>query len=146
MKNFIGELRVLMSYPQNSVLLLARLTLAYGFTIPALMKIQNLEETRLWFVELGIPFAGFSSYMVSGIEVMGIILLTLGLFTRYIALFLSFVMLGAIFFVHLQHGYSVADNGIEIPFYYFIFLMILASFGPGRYSLDQLLFKRGQYE
>jgi len=55
-------------------------------------------------------------------------------------------MLGAILFVHLQHGFSSANNGFEIPLYYFIFLMIFASYGAGKYSLDHLLFKNDEYE
>lgn len=146
MKNLFAELRVLLSFPQNIILLLARLAIAYGFSLPALMKIQNMEGTRLWFNEIGIPFAGFASYLVSAVETMGILLLVLGLFTRYISVLLACVMLGAMFFVHLQHGYSVANNGIEITLYYFLFLSVFATFGPGKYSLDQLLFKRGRYE
>ncbi|HIP19082.1 MAG TPA: DoxX family protein [Sulfurovum sp.] len=146
MRDFIGEFRVLLSYPQNIVILLARFAIAYGFSLPALVKIQNLESTTVWFESLGIPFAQFAAYMVSGIEVIGIILIFLGLFTRYISILLSCVMLGAILFVHLPHGYSVEGNGIEIPFYYFLFLMIFTTFGAGKYSMDQLLFKAGCYE
>jgi len=146
MKDFLAEFRVLISYPRNIVLLLARLAVAYGFALPALMKIQNIEETVQWFEQIGIPFAGFAAYMVSAIEGMGIILLVLGLFTRYISLLLACVMLGAMFFVHLKHGYAIANNGIEIVVYYFLFLTVFATFGPGKYSLDQLLFKRGHYE
>jgi putative oxidoreductase len=146
MRNFLAEFRVLLSYPGNIVILLARLTVAYGFSIPALMKIQNLEGTIVWFESIHIPFPVFTAYMVSGLEVIGIVLLILGLFSRIISLLLGCVMLGAIFFVHFQHGFSTANNGFEIPLYYFIFLMIFATFGPGKYSLDQVLFKRGHYE
>jgi len=50
-------------------------------------------------------------------------------------------MLGAIFFVHLPNGFSAANSGFEIPLYYLIFLMIFASFGGGKYSLDRVFFK-----
>ena len=146
MRDFIGEFRVLVSYPQNTVLLLARLAIAYGFAIPALMKIDNFENTIVWFTELGIPFATLMTYIVSAIEAVGIILLILGLFTRYISVLMSCVMLGAIFFVHLPHGFSSANNGFEIPLYYFIFLTLFATLGPGKFSMDQLLFKSGRYE
>jgi putative oxidoreductase len=127
-------------------MLLARLVLAYGFAVPALVKINDLEGTAKWFESISIPFPILASYLVSGIETLGIILLILGLFTRLISIFLSFVMLGAIVFVHIQHGFSAANNGIEIPLYYFIFLMIFASYGAGKYSLDYLLFKGETYE
>jgi len=141
MKDFLGECRVLFSYPKNIIILLARLLIAYGFAVPALVKINDLEGTIKWFESISIPFPSLAAYLVSGIETMGIILLVLGLFTRYISVLLGFVMLGAILFVHASHGFSVANNGIEIPLYYLIFLMLFASFGAGKYSLDRLLFK-----
>ena len=146
MKDFLAEFRVLLTYPQNIILLLARFAVAYGFALPALMKIQNLEDTRIWFESIGIPFASFSAYMVSGVETVGIVLLILGLFTRYISVLLGFVMIGAMLFVHMEHGYSVVNNGVEIVLYYFLFLCIFATFGPGKFSLDEILFNSGRYE
>ena len=143
MKDFMAEFAVLSSYLKNTVLLLSRWVIAYGFAFPALMKIQDIHATTRWFESYGIPFASFTGMLVSTIEVSGIVLLTLGLFTRFISLLLSCVMLGAIFFVHWHHGFSAAQNGFEIPLYYLIFLMIFATFGPGKYSLDHLIFKEG---
>jgi len=143
MKNFMSEVAVLFSYPKNLVMLAIRLILAYGFATPALLKINNLEDTVTWFDSMSIPLPMLSTYLVSSIETMGIILLFLGLFTRYISLLLSCVMLGAIFFVHIEHGFSVGNNGFEIPLYYLIFLVFLASFGAGKYSLDRVFFKDG---
>jgi len=146
LKDFLGECRILFSYPKNSVVLMARWLIAYGFAVPALAKINNLEGTIVWFEQIHIPFPVLAAYLVSSVETLGIVLLVLGLFTRYISVLLSCVMLGAILFVHLQHGFSAANNGFEIPLYYFIFLMIFASYGAGKYSLDHLLFKNDEYE
>ena len=146
LKDFLGECRVLFSYPKNIVVLMARWLIAYGFAVPALAKINNLEGTIVWFEQIHIPFPILAAYLVSSVETLGIVLLVLGLFTRYISVLLSCVMLGAILFVHLQHGFSSANNGFEIPLYYFIFLMIFASYGAGKYSLDHLLFKNDDYE
>ncbi len=145
-KNLMGEISVLFSYPKHLFIFLARLTIAYGFAKPALLKIKDLGATAEWFTSLHIPFPTFSTYLVSGIEILGIVLLVLGLFTRQISVLLSFVMLGAMFFVHEPNGFSVANNGIEIPLYYLLFLSIFASFGGGKYSLDNLLFKDGNDE
>lgn len=141
MKNFMGEVAVLLSYPKNLILVILRLVLAYGFASPVLLKINYLQETIIWFESLSIPLPTLATYLVSGIESIGIVLLVLGLFTRYISVLLSCVMLGAIFFVHLPNGFSAANSGFEIPLYYLIFLMIFASFGGGKYSLDRVLFK-----
>ncbi len=146
MRNFLAEVAVLFSYPKNLIFLAARLTIAYGFAMPALLKINNFSDTVKWFESLSIPFPLLASYLVSGIETMGIVLLILGLFTRYISLLLSCVMLGAILFVHLPNGFSVANNGFEIPLYYFVFLILFSSFGAGKYSLDRVLFKEGKDE
>ncbi len=140
MKEFIGELYVLFSYPKNIILLLSRLVIAYGFSSPALLKINDLDGTVSWFESVSIPFPTLLAYLVSGIESIGIILLLLGLFTRYISILLGLVMIGAIFFVHISHGFSASDGGFEIPLYYLIFLMLFATYGAGKYSLDRLLF------
>ena len=70
--------------------------------------------------------------------VLGVILLTLGLGTRIIALPLMFMMLVAIFTTHISNGFAAGDNGFEIPLYYFLILMALMVYGSGKYSLDHL--------
>jgi len=140
-KNILGEISVLFSYPKHLFILAGRLLLAYGFAKPALLKLNDMHATSEWFASMSIPFPSFTAYLVSGIETMGIVLLILGLFTRQISLLLSFVMMGAIAFVHESHGFSVANNGIEIPLYYMLFLFIFATFGGGKYAFDNVLFK-----
>ncbi|RUM73000.1 MAG: DoxX family protein [Sulfurovum sp.] len=146
MRDFIGELRVLLSYPKNILLLAARIVVAYGFALPAMVKINDLSSTAKWFEKLHIPFSYISAYLVSTIETIGLVLLVFGLFTRFVSLLLSCVMIGAIYFVHWRHGFNAADNGFEIPLYYLLFLLILATYGAGKYSLDHLLFKDSIYE
>jgi len=142
-KNVLGEMSVLFSYPKHLVILAARLLLAYGFAKPAMFKLKDMQATSLWFESVSIPFPHITAYVVTGIETVGIVLLILGLFTRHISILLSFVMIGAMLFVHGGHGFSVADNGIEIPLYYMVFLFLFITFGAGKFSLDNLLFKDG---
>ena len=146
MQNFLSELAVLLSYPKNLIFLILRLILAYGFAAPALLKLNYLQETIVWFESMSIPLPKLATYLVSGIETIGIVLLVLGLFTRYVSVLLSFVKIGAILFVHIPNGFSVASNGMEIPLYYLLFLMMLASYGAGKYSLDRVFFKDGKDE
>jgi len=146
MKDFLAELYVLFSYPKNIIILISRIVLAYGFSLPALLKINDLKGTANWFESVSIPFPTLFAYMVSGLESIGIILLILGLFTRYISILLAFVMIGAILFVHLPNGFLASNGGFEIPLYYLIFLMIFATFGAGKYSFDWVLFKDGNNE
>jgi putative oxidoreductase len=134
----------ILSYGENISLLLARLTIAYGFYEPAMKKWSDISSVSGWFGSLGIPFPTLSAYMAAGTELLGVILLTLGLFTRLISIPLIIVMIVAITTVHLAHGFSAGDNGFEIPLYYMLFLAIFASFGAGKFSLDHLLFGEEQ--
>ena len=142
MRDFFAELSVLFSYPRHIVLLLSRFVLAFGFIQPATMKLHDLKGTALFFHSLGIPFSELFAYIVPTFETMGVVLLVLGLFTRIISLVLAVIMIVAIVTVHLSNGFSVANNGFEIPLYYLIFSLLFASFGAGKYSLDYLFFKR----
>jgi len=121
-------------------LLFARLILAYGFYEPAMNKWSGIEDVGTWFASMGIPFPLFNAYMAASTEILGVVLLTLGLFTRLISLPLIIVMIVAIVTVHLGNGFSAGDNGFEIPLYYMIFLFIFVSNGAGKFSLDRLLF------
>ena len=134
----------LLNNGQSISLLFARLTVAYGFFGPAMNKWSDISSVAKWFVTLGIPLPALSAYLAAGTELLGVVLLTLGLFTRLISLPLIVVMVVAITTVHLAHGFSSGDNGFEIPLYYMLFLAIFASFGAGKFSLDHLLFGEEQ--
>lgn len=129
---------------QSLSLLLARLVVAYGFYNPAMQKWSDINSVATWFGSIGIPFPALSAYLAASTELLGAILLTLGLFTRFISIPLMFVMAVAITTVHLPHGFSSGDNGFEIPLYYMLFLALFASFGAGKLSLDRLLFGEEQ--
>ena len=129
---------------QSVALLLARLAVAFGFYEPAMQKWSDIGTIATWFESMGIPLPTLNAYMAATTEIVGVILLTLGLFTRLISIPLMVVMVVAIITVHLAHGFSAGDNGFEIPLYYMLFLGIFASFGAGKLSLDYLLFGEDQ--
>lgn len=121
-------------------LLFARLIIAYGFYEPAMNKWSGIENVAEWFGSIGIPFPLINAYMAASTEIIGVVLLTLGLFTRAISLPLIVVMIVAILTVHLPNGFSAGDNGFEIPLYYMIFLIVFVTNGAGKFSLDRLIF------
>ena len=120
-------------------LILFRVILVIGFYGPAMMKVKNLEGVAEWFGSMSYPFPMVSAILAMSTEVLGIVLLTLGLGTRVIALPMMFVMVVAIFTAHISNGFAAGDNGFEIPLYYFLMLFALVVYGSGRYSLDHLL-------
>jgi len=134
----------ILSNGQSLSLLFARLAVAYGFYEPAMMKWADIGAIAEWFTSMGMPFPTLNAYMAASTEALGVILLTLGLFTRLISLPLIVVMIVAIVTVHLPHGFSAGDNGFEIPLYYMLFLALFASLGAGKLSLDYLLFGEEQ--
>jgi len=139
---FYREFSRLSEYTHSLTLLLARCTIAYGFYEPAMLKWEDIPSVAEWFASMDIPFPMQSAYLASSVETAGVVLLMLGLFTRFISIPLIIVMIVAIVTVHLDHGFSASDNGFEIPLYYMLFLLIFFSQGAGRFSLDHLFFDR----
>lgn len=134
----------ILSNGKSVSLLLARLTVAYGFYGPAMQKWSDISSVATWFGTLGIPFPTLNAYLAASTELLGVVLLTLGLFTRLISIPLMVVMVVAITTVHLSHGFSAGNNGFEIPLYYLLFLALFASLGAGKLSFDHLLFGEEQ--
>jgi putative oxidoreductase len=144
MREIYATAKEILSNGQSVSLFLSRLAVAYGFYEPAMMKWADIGAIAEWFGSMGIPLPTLNAYMAATTEITGVVLLTLGLFTRLIALPLMIVMVVAIVTVHLPHGFSAGENGYEIPLYYLLFLGIFASFGAGKLSLDHLLFGEDQ--
>ncbi len=122
-------------------LLLMRLVLAYGFYGPAKMKWSNMHAIGEWFESMGYPFPYVNAYIAGTVEALGVALLILGLGTRLISIPLIFVMLIAIFTVHLANGFEAGSNGYEIPLYYMIMLFTLLVYGAGKWSIDYFIHK-----
>lgn len=136
--NFVNKVETIKDLP----LLLIRLVLAYGFYGPAMMKWSGINNVASWFESMHYPLPKISAYLAATTELAGVFLLLFGLGTRLISLPLMFVMLIAIFTVHLRGGFEAANNGFEIPLYYLLMLFILVIYGPGKISIDNFLKKK----
>ena len=94
---------------------------------------------------LSIPvtkMSGVAPLSISGaaglIELVGGILIIIGLFTRPVAFILSGTMAVAYFFAHFPQGFFPILNGGELSaLYCFVFLFVAAA-GGGAWSVDQL--------
>jgi putative oxidoreductase len=98
---------------------------------------------------LGFPPGGHGppheALMVSGgwIELVCGFLVALGFLTRIGALIAAGEMAVAYFMMHAKGGFfPIVNHGEAAVFYCFFFLFVLFH-GPGRWSLDAMLFKRG---
>jgi putative oxidoreductase len=119
--------------------LLVRLFVGYLFFVTGWAKVGHLDAMAERFVGWGIPFPGFSAALSAYTELVGGALIVLGLATRLAALPLAFNMLVAIVVVNMRNVTGL-DEFVELsePLYALAFLWLVFS-GPGRASLDHLV-------
>jgi putative oxidoreductase len=93
------------------------------------------------FTQMGIPLPAITAPLVAGLELVGGVLLLVGLFTRPIALLLAIDMVAAAVLVHLRNGFFL-PNGYEFTLILFAASLALVMTGPGELSLDAMIAKR----
>lgn len=131
----------------NFAALLIRLFIGICFIIHGLGKLGlvgsgNMTGFEGWLKSLGVPFAKLQARLAMIFEVVGGVLMTIGLFTRVGALLCFFTMIVAAFIGHKGGGYLITNNppGNEYAINLAVILVVLVLIGPGIYSLDFLLF------
>ena len=78
-------------------------------------------------------------YLVGLAQFAGGLAILTGLFIRVGAICIIIVMLGAIFLVHLPHGFDVSKGGIEYALTELLIAFALLIAGGGAYSLGSAL-------
>jgi len=116
--------------------LVLRLALGTLFIAHALLKyfVFTLPGTEQFFVSVGFP--GYLAYVTFGVELIGGILLLLGVATRAVAVVLIPVLLGATF-VHAGNGwlFTSPNGGWEYPAFWTVTLIVQAFLGNGALAL-----------
>ncbi len=105
---------ILANSSSNISSLALRLYLAPIFWMAGMNKLNAFDSTVDWFGNpdwgLGLPFPSLMAVLATAAELVGAILLTLGLFTRLISIPLIITMLIAILCVHWENGWqAIAD-------------------------------------
>lgn len=119
---------------------LGTMALAHGllkvvvFTIPG---------TVAFFEQMGYPAA--LAYAVIAAEILGGLALIAGIGTRYVALALVPVLIGATM-THAGNGwlFSNADGGWEFPAFWTLTLIVQVLLGDGAYSLGRVVMPRAK--
>ena len=95
----------------------------------------TLPGTAQFFGSLGLP--GFLGYVVFAAELVGGVLLVLGVQVRAVALALVPIMLGATW-AHVGNGwlFSAKGGGWEYPAFWTVTLVVQALLGEGAYALS----------
>jgi putative oxidoreductase len=126
--------------------LLARVTVGVVFITSGWGKVHNLDKVTEFFSELGIPAPAFQAVFVSYVELVCGTALLLGLLTRLVAMPLAATMVVAIITAKAEEIAGVADLLGTVEFAYVALLFGLVLTGPGKVSLDGLLFGKRSRE
>lgn len=101
-----------------------------------------------WFDGPGVQgFAGYMHFpliiavLVGIAETTGSIAMISGILTRLGALNIMLVMLGAIFILHLPHGFNIMNGGYEYALTEFTIALSIFIMGPGDYTITSLIKK-----
>jgi len=125
-----------------------RLYWGWQFVVDGWGKLHNLAKVTEYFGTLGLPAPGPTAVFVSILELVGGVLLALGLGTRLIAFLLTCNMTVAYITGDreaLLSLFSDPDKFIAAaPFSYLMASLIIFIFGPGRFALDYFLERRWQ--
>jgi len=110
-------------------------------------KLHNIDKVVDFFASLNLPAPPVFARAVSVLELVGGVLLLLGLCSRPIALLLTGNMVGAYITADADawHAFFSDDSGkffAADPFPYLMVSLVVLVFGPGLLSLDTLIFGR----
>ncbi len=133
---------------QPFLLLFVRLYWGWQFVVDGWGKLHNLPKVIEYFGSLGLPAPGPTAYFVSILELVGGVLLALGLGSRLIALLLTGNMTVAYIAGDREALLSIFSDpdkfSAAAPFTYLMASLVILIFGPGRFSLDYLIARHGQ--
>ncbi|MBP1807361.1 DoxX family protein [Rubellimicrobium aerolatum] len=116
---------------------LLRVAMGVLFVLHAWMKIAVFTPsgTAAYFASIGLP--GVLAYLTIAAELLGGLALIAGVATRWVALALVPVMVGAGWFGHASAGFffSNAGGGWEYPAFWTVALVVQALLGDGAYAV-----------
>lgn len=130
---------------QSPFLLLVRLYWGWQFAQVGWGKLHSLPHVTEFFASLGLPAPGITAVFVSTFELVGGILLALGLFSRITALGIVFDMTVAYLTADRESVLAFFSDPAKFynadPFIFWFVGMLILIFGPGKFALDQMLLR-----
>jgi putative oxidoreductase len=133
---------------QPVLLLAIRGWWGWSFFMTGQGKLRNLDRTAEFFASLDLPLPSINAAMAGAVECAGGLLLLLGLGSRLASVPLVFTMAVAYATAHREELGALLGNPDAFtgaaPFPFLLASLIVLAFGPGRLSLDALLWKRGE--
>ena len=128
---------------QSPLLLFVRVYWGWQFVVDGWGKLNDLPKVIEYFGSLGLPAPAPTAYFVSILELVGGVLLALGLGSRLIALLLTGNMIVAYIAGDRAALLSIFSDPDKFtaaaPFTYLMASLVVLIFGPGKFALDPLL-------
>ena len=133
---------------QSPFLLIVRLYWGWQLAESGWGKLHNLGKVTEFFTSLGLPAPAMMALFISGLELVGGVLLFLGLAARLIALPLTINMIVAYVTADREALFSVFSDPDKFyaaaPYTFLFASLVVLVFGPGRLALDALIFGEAQ--
>jgi putative oxidoreductase len=127
-------------------LLVIRLYWGWSFFETGKGKLMNLDKTTAYFAELNLPLPKLNALLAGSTECFGGLLLLVGLGSRLVSLPLIFTMIVAYATADSEALHAIFSDPDKFtsatPFLFLFAVVIIFLFGPGKLSLDALLFKK----
>jgi len=137
-----GFVRAVSSLQSPFLLLFVRLYWGWEFMEDGWGKLHHLPKVTEYFASLNLPEPGKTALFVSIIELVGGMLLAVGLFSRLTGLVLTVNMLTAYVTGDREALFSVFTApdkfSAAAPYMYLFASLVVLIFGPGKISLDTL--------
>lgn len=125
---------------QSPILLILRVYFGIGFIIAAFGKFQDLGKFREYLVSLNIPYPEFFAWATPFSELIGGVLLIIGLLSRFASIPLIIAMCAAYATAHVESLHVLYKDPSkfvsEPPFNFLLTSLLVLAFGPGCFSLD----------
>ncbi len=93
-----------------------------------------------FLTSLGVPFPTVAAWGVGLIELVGGLLLVVGVAVRVVSALIAVDMVVATVLYHLPNGYPAGSNGIELTLVLTLIAAALVLSGPGTLSVEHALF------
>ncbi len=129
----------------NSAILIMRLTLGIIMFAHGSQKVLGVWggkglDVTVAMMSKGLGGPDWLPYLSAFTEFLGGAAMILGVLTRFFGMAIIVNMLVAVFAVHLKNGFF-APTGFEFPGSLAMLAVAITLIGPGRFSVDYLLFK-----
>jgi uncharacterized membrane protein YphA (DoxX/SURF4 family) len=121
-----------------------RVVLGILFVAHGISKFRmGLGNVAGWFDSVGVP--GALAYVIGPLELIGGLLLIVGLFTRYVSALFIIMLLGAILTLKLSAGLLGSGEmaGYELDVAYMLVALYLSVAKPAPLSVDRIFVKSG---